>query len=107
MHLNGIWPCPLDRRLGRPQSRSEHGGENFSPYRDSNSSPSVVQSLASRYYNRYTGCANPVLGKNRAWPNQGSILAYPGETEGKQEQHKIRIGVSQPKFKLCTSRKQV
>jgi hypothetical protein len=39
----------LDRRLGGPQSRSGRRGENSRPYRDSNSDPSVVQPIASRY----------------------------------------------------------
>jgi hypothetical protein len=42
---------PLDRRLDGPQSRSGRFGENFWPYRDSNSDPSVLQPLASRYSN--------------------------------------------------------
>jgi hypothetical protein len=46
---------PLDRRLGGPQSRSGRRGENSCPYRDSNSDPSVVQPVASRY----TDCAIP------------------------------------------------
>jgi hypothetical protein len=40
---------PSDRRLGGPQSRSGQFGENSWPYRDSNSHPSVVQPIASRY----------------------------------------------------------
>jgi hypothetical protein len=40
---------PLDRRLGGPQSRSRRRGENCWPYRDSNSDPSVVQPVTSRY----------------------------------------------------------
>jgi hypothetical protein len=40
---------PMDRRLGGPQSRSGRFGENSWPYRDSNSDPSVVQPVASRY----------------------------------------------------------
>jgi hypothetical protein len=41
---------PLDRRLGGPQNRSGgHGKEEFLDYRDSNSDPSVVQPVASRY----------------------------------------------------------
>jgi hypothetical protein len=42
---------PLERRLGKPQSRSGERGEekNTRPYRDSNSVPSVVQPVASRY----------------------------------------------------------
>jgi hypothetical protein len=42
---------PLDRRLGWPKSWSGHCGENSLPYRDSNSDPSVVQSVVSRYTN--------------------------------------------------------
>jgi hypothetical protein len=46
---------PLDRRLGGPQSRSRRGGEEniLVPPGDSNSDPSVVQPVASRY----TDCA--------------------------------------------------
>jgi hypothetical protein len=42
---------PLDRRLGGPQSRSGRYGEvkNSLPYWDSNSDPSIVQPVASRY----------------------------------------------------------
>jgi hypothetical protein len=47
----------LDRRLGGPQSRFGRRGENCLPYRDSNSEPSVVQPVASRY----TECATPAL----------------------------------------------
>jgi hypothetical protein len=40
----------FDRRLGGPQSRSGRlGEENSCPHRDSNSDPSVVQPVASRY----------------------------------------------------------
>jgi hypothetical protein len=41
----------LDRRLGGPQSQSGRLGEEniIEPYRDSNSEPSVVQPIASRY----------------------------------------------------------
>jgi hypothetical protein len=39
---------PLDRRQGGPQSRSGRE-ENSWPYRDSNSDPSVVQPVTSRY----------------------------------------------------------
>jgi hypothetical protein len=39
----------LDTRLGGLQSRSGRRGENSWPYRDSNSDPSEVQSVASRY----------------------------------------------------------
>jgi hypothetical protein len=45
---NSPW-YPLDRRLGRPQSRSGRRGENSWPYLDSNSDPSVVQPVASHY----------------------------------------------------------
>jgi hypothetical protein len=38
---------PFNRRLGGPQSRS--GRREESPYRDSNSDPSVVQPVASPY----------------------------------------------------------
>jgi hypothetical protein len=48
-------PYPLNRRLGGPQSGSGRCGENSCPHRDSNSDPSVVQSVA----NRYTDCAIP------------------------------------------------
>jgi hypothetical protein len=41
----------MDRRLGGPQSRSGQRGENFWPYRDSNSDPSPVHLVASRYIN--------------------------------------------------------
>jgi hypothetical protein len=40
---------PLDRRLGGPQSQSGRHGENAWPYRDSNSDPSFIQPVASRY----------------------------------------------------------
>jgi hypothetical protein len=42
---------PLDRRLGGPQSRSGRFGEQkiLDPYWDSNSDPSVVQPVTSRY----------------------------------------------------------
>jgi hypothetical protein len=40
---------PLDRMLGGPQSRSGRRGENYWPYRGSNSDTSVVQSVSSRY----------------------------------------------------------
>jgi hypothetical protein len=40
---------PLDRRLGGPQSQCGRRGENSWPYLDSNSDPSVVQPVASRY----------------------------------------------------------
>jgi hypothetical protein len=40
---------PLDKRLGEPQSQSGQCEENFSPYRDSNSDPSVIQPIASQY----------------------------------------------------------
>jgi hypothetical protein len=46
-------PYPLDRRFGGPQSRSGRLGENSWPYRDSNSDPSVVLLVVSRY----TDCA--------------------------------------------------
>jgi hypothetical protein len=39
---------PLDKRLGGPQNRSGRRRENYLPYRDSNSDPSVVQAVASR-----------------------------------------------------------
>jgi hypothetical protein len=37
--------CPLDRRLGGPQNRYEHGGEEkiLSPRRESNPGTSIVQ----------------------------------------------------------------
>jgi hypothetical protein len=47
---------PLDRRLGGSQSRSGRRGENSWPYGDSNSDPSIVQSVAS-----HTDCAIPAL----------------------------------------------
>jgi hypothetical protein len=40
---------PLDRRLGGLQSRSGRREENSSHYQNSNSDPSVVQPVASRY----------------------------------------------------------
>jgi hypothetical protein len=40
---------PLDTILVEPQSRSGWRGKNFWPYRNSNSDPSVVQPVASRY----------------------------------------------------------
>jgi hypothetical protein len=40
---------PLVRRMDGPQSRSGRCGENSWSYRDSNSDPSVVQPVASRY----------------------------------------------------------
>jgi hypothetical protein len=40
---------PLVRGLGGPQIRSGRREENSWPYRDSNSDPSVVQKVASRY----------------------------------------------------------
>jgi hypothetical protein len=48
---------PLDRRLSVPQSRSGLRGDvgHSCPLRDSNSDPSVVQPVASRY----TDCAIP------------------------------------------------
>jgi hypothetical protein len=48
---------PLDKRLGGPQSRSGRFGEEkiLAPYRDSNSDPSLVQPIVSRY----TDCATP------------------------------------------------
>jgi hypothetical protein len=46
---------PLERRLGGPQSWSGQCGENSWPYRDSNSDPSVIHPVASRY----TDCAIP------------------------------------------------
>jgi hypothetical protein len=54
---------PLDRRLSWPQSRSTRCGEgiNFLPYRGSNSDPSALQSIASRY----TECAIPDPGIGR------------------------------------------
>jgi hypothetical protein len=49
---------PLDRRLGGPQSRSgRRGEEKILDYRDSNSDPSVVQRVTSRY----TDCAIPAV----------------------------------------------
>jgi hypothetical protein len=39
---------PLDRRLSGSQIRSGRYGENFWPYRDSNSDPSVVHPVATR-----------------------------------------------------------
>jgi hypothetical protein len=43
----------MDRRLGGPQSRSGLSGDEkiLDPYWDSNSEPSVVQPVASRYIN--------------------------------------------------------
>jgi hypothetical protein len=46
---------PLRRRLGGTQSRSGRRGENCLLYRNSNSDPSVVQPVVSRY----TDCAIP------------------------------------------------
>jgi hypothetical protein len=47
---------PLDKRLGGPQSQfGRYGEEKILSYRDSNSDPSVVQLVASRY----TDCATP------------------------------------------------
>jgi hypothetical protein len=42
---------PLDSRLGGPQSRSRHGGEekNSQPHRESNSKTPIVQPVAQRY----------------------------------------------------------
>jgi hypothetical protein len=40
---------PFGRRLGGPQNRSRQRRENSWPYRDSNSDPSAVQSVGSRY----------------------------------------------------------
>jgi hypothetical protein len=40
---------PPDRRLGGPQIRSGRRGENSRPYRDTNSDPSIIQPVASRY----------------------------------------------------------
>jgi hypothetical protein len=48
---------PLDRRLGGPQNQSGLLGENSYPHLDSNSNPSVVQRVASRY----TDCAISAL----------------------------------------------
>jgi hypothetical protein len=50
LYPRGKYPrYPLDRRLGGPQSRSERRGENSWLYRGSNSDPSVVQPVTSRY----------------------------------------------------------
>jgi hypothetical protein len=52
LYLRGKSPrYPLSGRLGGPQNRSERRGEekNYRPYGDSNSDPSVVQPVASRY----------------------------------------------------------
>jgi hypothetical protein len=57
--------CPLDRRLGGPQSRSERRGENSCYHRDSNSDPLVVHPVASRY----TDCAILILTINNSFPN--------------------------------------
>jgi hypothetical protein len=48
---------PFDRTLGGPQSRSGRRGEEkiLGPYLGSNSDPSAIQSVASRY----TDCAIP------------------------------------------------
>jgi hypothetical protein len=53
---------PLDRRLGGPQSRSEHGGEekNSQPRRESNPRTPIVQPIAQRY----TDWAITALNKN-------------------------------------------
>jgi hypothetical protein len=61
---------PLDRRLGGPQSRSGRRGEYSGPYRDSNSDPSVVQPVASRY----TEYAIPVNNNNNNNNNNNSRL---------------------------------
>jgi hypothetical protein len=61
LHVPAFYPWgkspryPLVRRLGGPQSRSGRRGENSWLYRDSNSEPSVVQTVSSRY----TDCAIP------------------------------------------------
>jgi hypothetical protein len=50
LYLRGKSPrYSLDMRLGGPQSRSGRRRENSWPYRDSNSDPSIVQPIASRY----------------------------------------------------------
>jgi hypothetical protein len=46
----GPW-CPLDTRLGGPQSQSRQHGEHSWPYWDSNSNPSIIQPVASHYTN--------------------------------------------------------
>jgi hypothetical protein len=49
---------PLDRRLGGPQSRCGRFGDNSWRYRDSNSDPSFVQPVASRYTDYATPAPN-------------------------------------------------
>jgi hypothetical protein len=51
----------LERNLGGTQSRSERREENSLPYEDSNSDPSVVQLVTSRY----TDYAIPTLYINK------------------------------------------
>jgi hypothetical protein len=42
-------PYPLYRRLGGPKNRSGRRGEHSGPYLNSNSDPSTIQPVASRY----------------------------------------------------------
>jgi hypothetical protein len=61
LHAPGALPrgksprYPLERRTSVPQNRSGGRGENSWPYQHSNTDPSVVQPVASRY----TDCAIP------------------------------------------------
>jgi hypothetical protein len=78
---------PLDRMLGGPQSRSGRRGENFWPYRDSNSDPLVVQLVASRYtdyagskkctwnWTRWPSLKLPLRGSIRSWEADNSMHA--------------------------------
>jgi hypothetical protein len=59
---------PLERRLGVPQSQS-------GPYQDSNSCPSVVQSLASRYTDDTTATVGEYLLRWKLTPVVSDALA--------------------------------
>jgi hypothetical protein len=65
---------PLDRRLDGPQSRSgRHRSENSWPHRDSNSDPTVVQTVASRCADSWC-CLQGVLRGRTGIPRRAGFI---------------------------------
>jgi hypothetical protein len=90
VYLQGNSPWyPLDRRLGRPQSRSGRGGEEKN-FRESNPRTPIVQPIAQRYTDwainvqNYLRCLSKKLwacycpSYSNLWPRIDSISALEG-----------------------------